>query len=265
MRFKTPQLRSDLIDLNDAYIIVTGTITATNPNPSAGVSYSRNLVFKNSAPFFNCILKVNCQLIEDAQDLDVVTPMYNLPYYNKNFRKTTRSFWNYYRDKPNSRYNNNNRDRIFYSIKDSKSFGYKTKLVGKLPDGENELKDIKVVVLLKYLSRFIWSLDIPLINAEIELILKWSEDFVLTKKAYRSTIAKGDDPATEPAAAAVNTPSILKFSVTDCRLFVPVVTLPTEYENRLLEELKSGFRITVEWDKCRSQSINQIATNYFNY
>ena len=59
------------------------------------------------------------------------------------------------------------RNRIFYPIKDSESFDYKTKLVGKLPDGENELEDVKIVVPLTTLSNFMF-------NLEIELILKWS-------------------------------------------------------------------------------------------
>ena len=86
--------------------------------------------------------------------------------------------------------------------------------------------------------------------------MKWSKDCVLTSKAYRQTKpavpAQGGNPALL-AEAAVNAPSDLKFSVTGCRLFFPVVTLPKEYENTLLEELKSRFRITVEWDRYRSQ------------
>ena len=58
----------------------------------------------------NCILKINNHLIEDAQDLDVVMPMYNLLNYSKNIRKTTGSFLNYYPDIPNSGYNNDNND-----------------------------------------------------------------------------------------------------------------------------------------------------------
>ena len=82
-RFKTPQLRSDLCNFNDAYIVVTGKITATDPGNDDNI-YNRNLALKNNAPFFNCILKINSQLIEDAQDLDVFMPMYNLLYYSKN-------------------------------------------------------------------------------------------------------------------------------------------------------------------------------------
>ena len=86
IRFKTSQLRSDLCDFNDAYIVVTGKITATNPDNDNNV-YNRKLALKNSAPFFDCILKINSQLIEHADDLDVVMTMYNLLYYSKNFRK----------------------------------------------------------------------------------------------------------------------------------------------------------------------------------
>ena len=140
-------MRNDLCDFNDAYIVVTGKITATNPNLPNNVGYSRKLALKNSAPFFSCILKVNSQLIDDAQDLDVVMPMYNLLYYSKIFRKTTGSLWNYYPHNPNSGQDNDNnaRTRVFYPIKNSESFDYKTRLVGKLPNNGNELENIKIV------------------------------------------------------------------------------------------------------------------------
>ena len=85
------------------------------------------------------MLKINNQLIEDASDLDIVMPMFNLIYCSKNFRKTTGSFWNY-PDKPNSDYivldnapvNRRQRERIFRSIHNSESFDYKTKLVGSV-------------------------------------------------------------------------------------------------------------------------------------
>ena len=69
-------MRNDLCDFNDAYIVVTSKITATNPGNDDSV-YNRKVSLKSSAPFFNCILKINSQLIEDAQDLDIVMPMYN--------------------------------------------------------------------------------------------------------------------------------------------------------------------------------------------
>ena len=78
-------------------------------------------------------------------------PMFNLLYSSKNFRKTIGSFWNCYPDKPNSSYfGDNERERVFYSTRNSESFDYKTKLVGQLPDGNNaELENIKIIITLK--------------------------------------------------------------------------------------------------------------------
>ena len=67
-------MRNDLCDFNDAYIAVTGKITATNPG-NDNDEYNRKVSLKNSAHFFNCTLKINSQLIEDAQGLDIVMPM----------------------------------------------------------------------------------------------------------------------------------------------------------------------------------------------
>ena len=152
-------MKNDLCDFNDAYIVVTGKITATNPGSDDNV-YNRKVSLRNTpAPFLNCTLKISNQLIEDAQDLDIAMPMYNLLYYSKNFRKTTGSFWNYYPDKPNSGHDNNAnlRERINYPIKNSKSFNYKTKLGGSVigvdddanNDVETKLEDIKIVLPLK--------------------------------------------------------------------------------------------------------------------
>ena len=163
IRFKTNQLRNDLCDFNDAYIVLTSKVTATDPDPSDdNINYDRTIAFKNSAPFFNCTLKINSQLIDDAQDVDIVMPMYNLLYYSKKFRKPTGSFWNYYPDMPGSEdVGNNERTKIIYPISSNytQSFNCKTKLVGKLPHGEDELEDIKIVVPLKNLSNFMFKLD----------------------------------------------------------------------------------------------------------
>ena len=124
IRFKTSMLRSDLCDYSDAYIVVKGDITLTKTN-GRGIIDIRNrfLAFKNNAPFTNCISKINNVLIDNAEDLDVVMPMYNLLEYSKNYRNTTGSLGNYYRDEPNdfpaNNYNTN-------SITNSDSFKYKT-------------------------------------------------------------------------------------------------------------------------------------------
>ena len=67
-------LRSDLCDFSDAYIVVKGTIT-TEPDNS---KRNKSVAFKTNVPFINCILKINGIQIDDAEDLDVVMPMYNL-------------------------------------------------------------------------------------------------------------------------------------------------------------------------------------------
>ena len=99
IRFKTSMLRSDLCDYSDAYIVVKGKIIVTNPNNDA---YDMKLAFKNNAPFTSCVLKINNTLMDNAEDLGIVMPMYSLLKYSKNYRKTAESLWNYYRDEPNS-------------------------------------------------------------------------------------------------------------------------------------------------------------------
>ena len=109
-------LRSDFCDYSDASI--TPTIAVTN---RANDAYDKKLAFKHNSPFISCISKINNTLIDNAEDLDIAMPMYNLLEYSKNYRKTTGSLWNYNRDEPNSVADRN----ITYSIKDSKSFDYK--------------------------------------------------------------------------------------------------------------------------------------------
>ena len=81
IRFKTPMLRSDLFYYSDAYILVNGTITVNGieNGPENKINRrNRPLTLKNNAPFVSCVTKINDELIEDAEDLDVVMPMYNL-------------------------------------------------------------------------------------------------------------------------------------------------------------------------------------------
>ena len=158
-------------------------------------------------------------------------------------------------------------------MKDSESFNYKTKLIGNVPgvgdpvDGDDidrELENKKIVVPLKNLSNFMFNVDFLLIISEIESILKWTEDCVLTEKATREFKAQTQNPA-QDAVPAINRPKGLKFSVTDCKLYVPVVTLQTEYQNQLYKESKTGISIDFTWSKYRSQMINQTATKNLHF
>ena len=98
IRFKTSMLRSDLCDYSDAYVWVKRKITVTDPNNNA--NFERRLTFKNNAPFNSCISKINGELVENAEDLDIVILMYNLLEYSNNYEKTSGSLFNYYRDEP---------------------------------------------------------------------------------------------------------------------------------------------------------------------
>ena len=162
--------------------------------------------------------------------------MYNLTSYSKNYQKTSGSLWNYYRDEPSSGVENN----INYSVEGSKSFDYETDLVRKLEGKNRELENIKITVPIKYLNKFFRSLEIPLINCEIYLYLKWSKNCVLTSQAYREA-----DPDADPAVVEINNPTAAELNITDCQLYVPKVTLPTLYENILYRMLEEGLTIDV--------------------
>ena len=129
IRFKTSLLRSDLCDYSDAYIVAKGDITLTKTNGRGIIDIkNRFLAFKNNAPLTNRISKINNGLINNAEDLNIVMPMYNLFEYSKNSRKTKGSLQNYYRDEPNNPPTDNyNAD----PITNSESFKYKSSITGK--------------------------------------------------------------------------------------------------------------------------------------
>ena len=88
IRIKTPMLRLDLCDFSDAYIVVKGDITLERDNNAN--KRNKNLTFKNNAPFINYITKINGIKIDNAENLDVVMPMYNLLEYSKSYKKNNR-------------------------------------------------------------------------------------------------------------------------------------------------------------------------------
>ena len=176
IRFKTSMLRSDLWDYSDAYVWVKGTITVANPNDHP--SFNKELTLKNNAPFISCISKINGELVENAEGLDIVIPVYNLLEYSKSYGKTSGSLFNYYRDEPSEAEIANDNGAINFSVRNSKSFDYKTKIVGTLAANVLE-KEVTFAIPLKYLGNFWRNLDIPLINCEITLVFSWYKECVL--------------------------------------------------------------------------------------
>ena len=102
----------------------------------------------------------------------------------------------------------------------------------------------------------------PLINCEVSLTLTWSENCVLTDITTQAAVAvQGNNPA----RSAINAPTNATFQITDTKLYVPVVTLSTENDKKLLEQLRTGFKRTIKWNKYRSEMTNQTKNNNLNY
>ena len=229
IRFKTPMLRSNLCDYSDAYILVKGTITAAGNNLRD--RQNRPLILKNNAPFISCITRINGELIEDADDLDIVMPMYNLLEYSKNYRKTIGSLYNYYRDELSDDADNNQFNNI--KLVNSNTFNYKNKIIDNTNNAGT--KDIELAIPVEYLGNFWRALNILLISCEVSLELKWDKNCVIASLEQRA-IAGANPPARD------NAPTGATLTITNCELYVPVVTLSKDDEIKLLTNLKSGFK-----------------------
>ena len=172
--------------------------------------------------------------------------MYNLLEYSKSCSKISDSLWTYYRDELTDETNDDNGPNK--NIINSKSFKYKISITGSTYnmaatagdyDADKEgTKKVEIVVPLKHLSNFWKTIDIPLINCEVSLALSWSGNCVITSLEKRLvTTAQGDNPAVYD-----DSPTNAAFKITDCKLYVPVVTLSAENNNKLLEQLKKDLK-----------------------
>ena len=176
-------LRSSSCDYGDTYILVEGTITNTGAGDDAaarrGDERNKRVIFKNFAPFIKCISKVNNTEIDNAQDIDMVMPMYNLMEYGNSYSKTSGRLWQYYKDEPND------------NLANSESFKSKVKITVNTPAGGNT-QDVKIIVPLQYLSNFWRTLEIPLINCEVSLFLTWSSTCFITNSTGNGNFAITD-------------------------------------------------------------------------
>ena len=265
--FKTPMLRSNLCDYSDAYILVKGTITVTAPgvnNNANNIRDKRNrpVILKNNAPFVSCITRINGELIEDADDLDIVMSMYTLLEYSKNYRKTIVSLYNYYRDELSDDADDNNFDNI--KVVNSNTFKCKNKIIGNTynvnagADGyyvnKNGTQEVELAIPLKYSGNFWRALNIPLIICEVFLELKWHKNCVITSLEQRDIGGGNRGNAPTGATLAIN----------NCKLYVPAVTLSKDDEIKLLTNLKSGFKREIIWNKYRSQMTTEAINNNLN-
>ena len=156
-------------------------------------------------------------------------PMYNFIEYGDNYSKTSANLWQYYRVQPND------------NLTNSESFKSKMKITRNTLAAGNT-KNVEIMVPLKYLSNFERTLEMPLINGEVNLILTWSLTCVIT-----NSIGAG------------------RFKITDTKLYVPTVTLPTKDNAKLLEQLKSGFKRTIKWNKYQSKISAEAQNQYLDF
>ena len=221
---------SNVCDYSDAYIVVKGTIVllaaAANENNKA----EKNVAFKNNAPFRSRISKINSTLIDNAEDLDMVMPIYNLLISSQKYSMTSGRLWSCYRDEINDADDNSS---------DNKSSKYMNKVVGKKPErpprpgnpgGAN------------------WPAQTAepfLINSEIELNLSWKKDCVL--------IEHHNDTTGEI------------FTINSTKLYALLVTLSTNDNINFLENIKQRFKRTISCNKYRSEVATQTENKNLDY
>ena len=226
-----------MCDYAEAYILVDGTIRATN-----AVSATR-LALKNCAPFTKCNLEINDEHVDTAENLDIVMPMYNLIEYSDNYQDSSATLYQYKQDEPPD-------NNVNLTADNSTSFRYKVNLLGNInaanPDNARVGRlNVKIVVALKYLSNFFRSLGMPLINCKNKLNLTWKKECVLSTAA--------DDAL---------------FIINDTKLYVPVVTLSKEDNKDFIEQQNKGFQRSIYWNeyktKEQTENADANAVKYIN-
>ena len=197
IRLKTSMLSSSLCDYSDSYILVKGTITVENKAAEGAANNATNkkVIFKNCAPFTNCVSRINNTQVGDANDID-------------NYLKTSGILWQYCRDDPAIYATNSNIVDFNADNATTDLFKIKEKITSKT--GNND-----------------------------------------TKRCVMVATTVEDQGAT--------------FSITDTKLYVPVVTSPIQDNATLLEQLKSGFKRTINWNKYQSKISTKRQSQYLNY
>ena len=220
IKFLTNPLESSLYDYSDAYILVTGNVTATPKNAATQV------IFKNCAPFEKCRTEINETFVDEVDFINITMPMYNLIEHSDNYSDTSGSLWNFKRGEMLNNGNVTNDDN-------APSFKYikilKSNLIGNT-ENDGTKNGVKIAIplkYLKYLSNFWISLEMPLINCKVELSLKWFETCLLT------------------------TAPTVTFKITDAKLYVPIVTLSVEDNSKLSKLLNEGFKRPIYWNEYK--------------
>ena len=200
LKFDATILTSSLCDYSDTYIVVIETITVVGQgNDEAAIATDKT--HQNCPPFTSWIRKINNFDVDNAEDRDVVIAMYNILEYSNNYAKMSASLWQYCRDLPDN------------DIANSESFKVKSLLTNNISN--DGTVNVAILVLLKYLSNFWRTLEMPLANCEIALELIWPANSVICKENR-----------------------VIIVAMTYTKLDVPVVTFSTQNNEKLLQQLK---------------------------
>ena len=150
IKFETKVIKTSLCDYSDAYILMTGGIRVE------GVAANTNVAFKNCAPSTRCVTHVNDELVETAENLDIIMPMYNLIEYFDNYADSSGNLYQFKRGESSM---NDARNPLNVALDNSTSFKCKASLLGKADDDDDcndrSVNNAKIVVPLKYLSNFL--------------------------------------------------------------------------------------------------------------
>ena len=175
--------------------VLFGTITFTGAGavdaPIMADISNKKAIFKNYAPFTDYVTEINNAQVDNAKDLDVAMPMYNSIEHSDNYSKAPGSLYQFYRNELNDN-----------DITDSESFKFRSMFLNNTNSAV--IINAKIAVPLKYSGTFWRTVEMPLINCEISLILTCSANCIISE-GYRVTT----------------------FEITDTKLYVPVVTLST--------------------------------------
>ena len=249
VKFNTEIVKPFLCDYSDAYILVTSDIKV------AVTDNNTRVAIKNFHPFTRISFKLNGEQVDTADNLDLTMESYNMLEYSDNYADTTASLYQYKRPEPRD----NNGVLNDLTAANSSSFKCQSGLIQKQLTKENGhsetanvsadpnfnvahrlWRNIKIVVALKYVSNFFRSLEFPLINTKLYMELNWTQNSVLS---------------------SINQNSI--FQITRGELYIPVVTLNIEDNNKLSELLSEEFEKTVTWNEYKSkiEGINISANN----
>ena len=171
---------------------------------------------------FNSSTEIDGILVDKANFINITVPMYNLTEYSDNYSDSSGSLWGFKKDEIIDNANVTNDDN-------APSFKYKASIIGNTENNGTK-NGVKLAALLKYLSKFWRSLEMPLINCKVELSLDWIENCVLTTAANANKAT---------------------FKITDAKLYVPIVTLSIEDNAKLSKLLGEGFKRSIYWNKYK--------------